>query len=322
MPTAPTPITALPTAPSRADPANFAVRADAFLGALATFRAETNALGTNAFNNATEAAASATSATASASAAAAASAAINVTANVSAWVSGTTYSLGAVVYSPINWQNYRRIVQGAGTTDPSADAVNWAAVGFGPAQIGAQPNQVPLNQYLGRMAYLDATTAATPPGAGISLAAGAISKGTHSIEDGVQRVVLLVDLTDLKGGATAGDIIGSDSTSIDGLRQPAYIAQIPTGMTVLGGRMTCLEAPAGGATDIDLFVALEGSGVQDAAVADLTETQLINAGVQAVGTTTHLAADPPAGGYLYLVSQGTTTAAYTAGRFLIELFGV
>jgi hypothetical protein len=38
----PTTITALPTPPSTADPANFDTRADAFLGALPTFRTETN----------------------------------------------------------------------------------------------------------------------------------------------------------------------------------------------------------------------------------------------------------------------------------------
>ena len=69
MPTSPTPITALPTAPSRADPANFATRADSFLGALSTFRSEANALATNAYNNAVEADADATAAASSASAA-------------------------------------------------------------------------------------------------------------------------------------------------------------------------------------------------------------------------------------------------------------
>ncbi len=55
MPTAPTPITPLPTAPSRADPANFPARADAFLSALGTFGTQLNAAATNAFNNAVEA---------------------------------------------------------------------------------------------------------------------------------------------------------------------------------------------------------------------------------------------------------------------------
>jgi microcystin-dependent protein len=44
------------------------------------------------------------------------------------WVSGTTYSLGYVVWSPITFIAYRRIIAGAGTTDPSVDVTNWAAI--------------------------------------------------------------------------------------------------------------------------------------------------------------------------------------------------
>lgn len=43
----------------------------------------------------------------------------------SKWISGTTYALGDVVWSPTDYQSYRRIVAGAGTTDPSADGTNW-----------------------------------------------------------------------------------------------------------------------------------------------------------------------------------------------------
>ena len=55
MPTNPTPITALPTAPSRADPANFAARANAFLGQLGTFGTQTNAVEAAASANAAQA---------------------------------------------------------------------------------------------------------------------------------------------------------------------------------------------------------------------------------------------------------------------------
>lgn len=41
------------------------------------------------------------------------------------WVSGTTYAQGDVRRSPTDHQTYVRIVAGAGTTDPSADATNW-----------------------------------------------------------------------------------------------------------------------------------------------------------------------------------------------------
>ena len=47
------PITALPTPPLRSDPINFAVRADAFLAALPTFRQEANDLATAMNLNAT-----------------------------------------------------------------------------------------------------------------------------------------------------------------------------------------------------------------------------------------------------------------------------
>lgn len=51
-----------------------------------------------------------------------------------AWVSGTTYAIGNVRYSPINFLAYRRKTAGAGTTDPSLDTTNWAlAAGQGDA---------------------------------------------------------------------------------------------------------------------------------------------------------------------------------------------
>jgi len=45
--------------------------------------------------------------------------------NATTWVSGATYALHSVAISPIDNRPYRRIVAGAGTTDPSLDAVNW-----------------------------------------------------------------------------------------------------------------------------------------------------------------------------------------------------
>jgi hypothetical protein len=190
------------------------------------------------------------------------------------------------------------------------------------ADVGTEPNQVPLNQYLGQMAYRDNVELPILPGAGITLGTGTICKGAYTSESMLKQVRIVVDLTGLKGGGTAGDLIGSDSTTINSTKQPCFIGQVPPGMTVLGGRMTCLETPAGGGTDIDLYSALEGTGVHDSAVGGLTETQLINAGVQAIGAVTYLVADPATASYLYLVSQGTSTTAYTAGRFLVELFGV
>jgi len=90
-------ISALPPAPSRSDaPADFVAKADAFLAALDLFRTEVNAT----------------------------AAAFDVT----MWVTGTTYAIGDRVWSPANYQTYRRKTNGAGATDPSADTTNWSAL--------------------------------------------------------------------------------------------------------------------------------------------------------------------------------------------------
>ena len=190
------------------------------------------------------------------------------------------------------------------------------------ADVGTGANQIPLNQYLGALAYQDSISTLLAPSGGITLGTGTICDGTFTNSDGVKSATIILDLTGLNDGGTAGDIIGSTSTSIDSTKQPAFIAQLPVAFTVLGGRMTCLEAPAGGGTDIDLYSATEGTGVQDSAITALTETQIVNGGVQALGTVSYFIADPAAQSYLYMVSQGTGAATYTAGRFLIEIFGV
>ena len=184
------------------------------------------------------------------------------------------------------------------------------------ADIGTEPNEIPLNQYLGALAYVDTEYPQVDIGTGITSGTGTICKANAGSVGGVYKMTVLIDLTGLNSGGTAGDIIGVDGTAL-----PCYIARLPT-MTVLGGRMTCLEAPAGGDDDIDLYSAAEGTGVEDSAITALTETQIINGGTQSAGTVTYFAADPSANHYFYLVGQSTSDATYTAGRFLIEVFGV
>lgn len=184
------------------------------------------------------------------------------------------------------------------------------------ADIGTASNEIPLNQYLGALAYEDTETPALNVGTGITTGTGTICKANGGLMGGIYTMSILIDLTGLNSGGTAGDIIGVNGTAL-----PCYIAQLPA-MTVLGGRMTCLETPAGGDTDIDLYSATEGTGVEDSAITALTETQIINAGAQTRGTLTYFSADPATNAYFYLVGQGTANATYTAGRFLIEIFGV
>jgi hypothetical protein len=135
-----TDITSLPTAPSRARPSTFAAEGDAFLAALATFVTEVNASGTYIDGVGTDVDADATAAAASAAAAStsetnaanSATAASNSASSVAsgAWSSGTSYSVGTIVYSPITYLSYRAITTHSGeSTDPSSDATNWVALG-------------------------------------------------------------------------------------------------------------------------------------------------------------------------------------------------
>ena len=132
----------------------------------------------------------------------------------------------------------------------------------------------------------------------------------------IVKTTIMIDLTGLKDGGTAGDSIGKDGSGV------AFIGKVTTANqgTVFGVTMTCLETPAGGSTDIALFSATEGTGVNDTAIGDLTETQIINAGAASAGTVV-AGGDIAADQFLYLVSQGTGDATYTAGRFLIEITG-
>lgn len=86
------------------------------------------ALGDASYDNALDAQGSATGAAASAVAVAANTLLAAGYAGATVWVSGTTYALYDVRFSPINQRSYRRIIAGAGTTDPSADATNWALI--------------------------------------------------------------------------------------------------------------------------------------------------------------------------------------------------
>ena len=125
----PTSISALPTPPSTSSPSDFDAKADAFLGALPGLQAQVNAISTVNYGNATDAYNSATTAAAQAAIATVASANSINAMGAPAWVSGTTYAVGAAVWSPSNYGIYRRITAGAGTTDPSIDPTNWAGLG-------------------------------------------------------------------------------------------------------------------------------------------------------------------------------------------------
>jgi len=139
MPIAPTPPSAVPDFPAMGDATfntkayNWAVHMDT------TYPTEMLALADNSYDNAVESASSASTSTTKAAEAAASAVladasadAAALTASAAMWVSGQSYALGENAISPTDFQTHRRIIAGAGTTDPALDIVNWTVLGASP----------------------------------------------------------------------------------------------------------------------------------------------------------------------------------------------
>lgn len=165
---------------------------------------------------------------------------------------------------------------------------------------------------------LDDSAAVMTAGAGVSdaetYASGVFLNGT------IITTRIIVDLTDLVGSGTDLDIIGNTGGAAS-----ANFGQVTAALngTIVGGRVTCLEVPTGGADDVDFYSATVGTGAQDGAVTGLTETALVTSGgAWTSGTSKGMTTVPPADDYLYIVNGEASAGTYTAGKFLIELFGV
>ena len=183
------------------------------------------------------------------------------------------------------------------------------------ATTGAFTTQSSINS--SGIASFDANTMPTEAGTGITGGTGTIYRSSVIREGGIIKTSILIDLTGLRSTAN-GDIIGVNGTS-----DVCHIGQITAARngTILAGRMTCFETPAGGDPDINVHSATEGTGVEDGAISDLTETLLVNSGDLATGTVVTFTGVPAADEFLYLTLGATTNADYTAGKLLIELFG-
>jgi hypothetical protein len=158
------------------------------------------------------------------------------------------------------------------------------------------------------------------PGSGI--AGTATACGANVLKLGAMfKTEIFIDLTGLNSGTSAGDIIGKTTTA------NCHIGQVTAAKngTIVYGQITCIETPAGGDPDVDFYgTVTEATGTQDAAISGLTgETQLLNNGDWTGAPATPIAMTAlPGVGYLYMVDGGGTAATYTAGQFLVELWGV
>ena len=165
------------------------------------------------------------------------------------------------------------------------------------------------------------TTAQMTAGTGITAVANAIVKHSVVQVGNIIETTIALDLTGLNSGDADGDVIGKADTA------NCHYGQITaaTNGTILSGYVQCLETPAGGEPDIDLYSNTVATLAEEAAHnASGSSTQLL---ATAVDWTNLLAPKglttvPPADGYLYLVaSGGATNKTYTAGKFIIKLYG-
>jgi len=158
------------------------------------------------------------------------------------------------------------------------------------------------------------------PGTGISTGTNTICQHRVTKVGGLFKTEILVDLTGLNSGGSADDIIGKDGGTAN-----CHIGQITAAVngTIVAGRMTCFETPAGGDDDVDVYSSTAATGAEDAGAGALAgSSKLLNAGDSSAGSTDVFTALPAANSYLYLAGGTGGDATYTAGVLLIELWGV
>ncbi len=197
----------------------------------------------------------------------------------------------------------------------SATSCNFDPATGGQSLAGLNATVTELNA----AADLSAQALATPAGVGITAGTGTIYKHALTYAGNLKKITIYIDLTGLGSSTTDLDVIGVAGG-------PAHLGRILAAEigTVEAVQMSCLEAPAGGVTDIILYAADEGTAVFDDGIAALTaDTALIdNAAGWAVTTQRGCTAVPAANQYLYLVNGAAgVPGTYTAGKFLIEVWG-
>ena len=183
------------------------------------------------------------------------------------------------------------------------------------ATTGAITTQSSINS--SGITSFDANTMPVEAGTGITTGTGTIYRSSVQRVGGIITTRILIDLTGLRSTG------GSDIIGVNGTALVCHIGQITAARngTILTGSMECFEAPAGGDPDINIHSATEGTGVEDGAIGDLTETLLVNAGDATLGSKVYFTGVPAADQFLYLTTGAATDADYSAGKLFIELMG-
>ena len=119
------------------------------------------------------------------------------------------------------------------------------------------------------------------------------------------------------GDPEGAKVIGTNGASDSKLMQILNSTHGVVGMV----EMVCVEAPTAGEDNIGVYYGEHISGT--AAPLDRNATTLISSSVQTLGVmTANIETDNDLDGmYLYLASTGSSGQIYTAGKFVLRLYG-
>lgn len=195
----------------------------------------------------------------------------------------------------------------------SITPIKWSQLSNVPNSSARQAIKDAMNQIV-----TEANGSQLTAGSGVSSAETYVSGVSQ--EGGLVITRIVIDLTGLVGSASDLDIIGNTGGAAS-----ANIGQVlsATSGTIVGGSVTCLEVPAGGSADVDFYAASVGTGAQDAAVTGLSGASALvtSGGAWTSGASKGMTALPAASSYLYLANGAASGGTFTAGKFLIQLYG-
>jgi hypothetical protein len=153
----------------------------------------------------------------------------------------------------------------------------------------------------------------------VATGAGMDAAGVTMYVSKINGEIVTTILLDLDGGIEGDNVINS-IIGENGIGN-AYITGVTTAVNgfVYKGEMSCIEAPAGGSADIDL-VANDAGLAQAATVVDHV---LVNDGAWTVGKLVEFTIPTGgiAGDFLHLAEGTADGTQYSAGKFVIKLYG-
>jgi len=187
--------------------------------------------------------------------------------------------------------------------------------------MGSTTFSGPTTSTAGFVGDIKGLAVTSAPGTGFSDGVGAVIATDITKVGKIINTQIFLDITGTQSSTTDLDIIGTGTGD-------AYFAQVDNATMgqLFAVSMTCLEAPLTGVTDINVYSATESTGAFDSGIGALVEVIVITGGaawtVNKVVTATPATDIPADDKYLYLTCGAAgTVGTYTAGQFLIELWG-